>query len=161
MIQTVSLHQGKHVKNTVEGVVRAHHALLAKVTFLMEKVQALQEHNEGLTARVAVLEQCSRCRLREWVGRGTVTDGVAVLRSHIAEQEADEPRRSLAKQQQLVHEKRIMEERRLAEAKRIAEEKKIAEEKRITDRCTELFKRNTQFPLHEASRVGDCTSLTV
>ena len=78
MIRNVSLHQGPHVVCTIEGVIRAHHALLATVTFLKDKVQALEEQNSGLTARVAVLEQSSRCRLHEWVGRRRGHGGVAV-----------------------------------------------------------------------------------
>ena len=63
MIQTVSLHQAEALMAAIDGVVQAHHAALATITFLKEKVQALEGHNQGLTARVAVLEQSSRCRL--------------------------------------------------------------------------------------------------
>lgn len=77
MIQPVSIHQAEHMMVAINGVISAHHHLLATVAFLKDKVQALEDQNNGLTARVAVLEQCGHCRLQEWVGRRTVTDGVA------------------------------------------------------------------------------------
>ena len=71
MIQPKSRHQA-NVMDAIEGVFCAHHAMLATVIFLQEKVEALEEQNKGLSARMAVMEHSSRCRLR---GR-TVTDGV-------------------------------------------------------------------------------------
>ena len=148
MIQPVSIHQAEHMMVAINGVISAHHHLLATVAFLKDKVQALEEQNNGLTARVAVLEQCGHCvgamrprcwsnaatvleqcghcRLQEWVGRRTVTDGVAALPSDVAEQ---------------------------------AKKKCVADEKRISDRFAELIKSDPQHPLHEASLVGDSTDV--
>ena len=64
MIQNV-LHQGPHVLCTIEGVIRAHHAMHDKVAFLMEKVEVLEEQNKGLTARVEVLEGKEDARAAE------------------------------------------------------------------------------------------------
>ena len=104
MIQIASLHQSKKALGTINDVIRAHHGTFATVTFLKDKVQALEEQNMGLSARVAVLEQSTRCRLRESVGRRGVTNGIAASRTEVAKHEAD----------------------KLAEQKRLAEEKQMA-----------------------------------
>ena len=166
MIQQVSLHQGLYVMDAIEGVIRAHHATLAtvdflqeNVTFLKEKVQALEEQNKGLTARVAVLEKSSRSGLIEWVGRRRVTDGIAASRTVVAQQEADDQRVVQQRRISEENEKRITEEQRITEEKRLVEERcvvqRAVEEIRVANRCVELLKMDVNYPLHEASLAGD------
>ena len=120
----------------IDGVVQAHHAALSTITFLKEKVQALEGHNQGLTARVAVLEQSSRCRLQQWVGRRRVADGVVELLlsdiAELAEKKMFDDEQRAANQLRMAKEIRAAEEKR-AEEKRAAEEKQAAQEKRAAE----------------------------
>ena len=92
---------------TIEGVIRAHHAMHDKVAFLMEKVEVLEEQNKGLTARVEVLEGKEDARAAE--------------------------QNRIAEERRIAEEKRAAEKR--AEEKR-AEEKR-AEEKRAEEKRAE------------------------
>ena len=107
MFRPTMVHQSLNIENAINGVIRAHHALLATVTFLKDKVQALEEQNSGLTARVAVLEQSSRCCLQEWVGRRRVMDGMAAsgIWVDVQEELAEE---TLYEQEDLAWQRRLM-----------------------------------------------------
>ena len=160
MIQNMSLHQAKHMIAAIDGVVRAHHAALEtitflkeNVTFLKEKVQALEGHNQGLSDRVAVLEQSSRCCLQEWVGRRKATDVDVAERS---EKKLFDDEERTVNQISTAHDMRVAQEKQAA-AKRAAEV--VANQKRIADRCGELLKKNAQFPLHQGAQDGDCNEV--
>ena len=56
MIQNMSLHQAKHMMAAIDGVVQAHHAALATITFLKEKVLALEGHNQGPRGRFRAVQ---------------------------------------------------------------------------------------------------------
>ena len=155
----MSLHQAKHMIAAIDGVVRAHHAALEtitflkeNVTFLKEKVQALEGHNQGLSDRVAVLEQSSRCRLQEWVGRRKATDVDVAERSE--EKLFDDEERTV---NQISTAHTCVAQEKQAAAKRAAEV--VANQKRIADRCAELLKKNAQLPLHQAAEDGDCSEV--
>ena len=176
MIQNMSLHQAKHMMAAIDGVVRAHHAALEtitflkeNVTFLKEKVQALEGHNQGLSDRVAVLEQSSRCRLQEWVGRRKATDVDVAERSEKKlfddeERAIHQINLSVAHEMRVAHknaqEQRDQEKRdQKNRDQKKGDQEKRADEKCIVDLCAEVVKKDAKYPLHRAAEDGECNEV--
>ena len=123
--------QNRHLTNKVTS-------LESKVTSLESKVAFMDEMNNALTIRVALLEHIAKEQL-------------AIEK--IAQQKLTDEQRAIEKiaQQKLADEQRAIE--KIADEMRAEEQR--AKEKLIADRCAEVVKKNSEYPLHQAALDGE------